>query len=262
MFKKFFNKKTEKALEVKQDWASYFCNVDSKPASVRLNLALHEIAPIESYSHRVWFSIKLLNPDENGLTTREEFPIICNIEDEVSGALEKTGAIAVGALKTDGTFDLYFYTKSVGNYISSIQSIMSNYPDYQFATETKIDKEWYDYFNFLYPEEYEYQTIQNQRILINLEKEGDNPEIERLIDHWLIFEKEDAREKYISKIERLGYKVLSKNNLSEGKYNYQLNIAKVSDATRNTINDNVWQLITLAKEDHGSYDGWGCPISK
>ncbi|MCG8839039.1 DUF695 domain-containing protein [Tenacibaculum dicentrarchi] len=260
MFKKLFNKKSEKTLEVKNDWASYFCRVENKPASIRLNLALNEIAPIEKYNNRVWFSIKLLNPDENGLTTKEEFPAICKIEDDISEALERIGMILVGALKTNGTFDLYFYSKSIGEFEEIVNTVMKSYSNYNYATDSKTDNEWNDYFDFLYPGEYEYQTILNKRVLINLEKQGDNAESEREVDHWLYFEKEGDRNNYILKIEKIGYKVLSENIMDEGKYSYQLNISKVNNT--NTINDIVWELITLSKEDNGIYDGWGCPIAE
>lgn len=210
MFKKFFNKNVEKKIEVPQDWASYFSGVDDKPASFRLNLALKTIAPIENYGVRVWFSIKVLDPDENGLTTREEFPAICDIEDDVSAVLEEMGMIAVGALKTNGTFDLYFYAKEIGDFEERIASVMKKHPKYSFMTDYKEDTDWGDYANFLYPGEYEFQTIQNQRVLINLNQQGDNPEAEREIDHWLYFEKEENREAVISKAENIGYKVLSK----------------------------------------------------
>lgn len=262
MLKKLFNKKSEKTLEIKHNWASYFCRVEDKPASIRLNLALNDIAPIDKYDKRIWFSIKLLDPNEDGLTTREEFPIICKIEDDISEALERIGMILVGALKTNGIFDLYFYSKNIGEFEGVINSVMKNHSNYNYATDSKTDNEWNDYFNFLYPEEYEYQTILNQRVLVNLEKQGDNSESEREIDHWLYFETEKDRNNYIIKIEGIGYKVLSKNIMNEGKYLYQLNISKVSNANRNTINDYVWELITLSKEDNGIYDGWGCPTAE
>lgn len=262
MFKKIFNKKKEKTLEIKHDWASYFCRVENKPASIRLNLALNQIAPIENYGNRVWFSVKLLNPDENGFTTKEEFPTINEMEDDISDALEKMGMISAGALKTNGTFYLYFYSRNIEGFEEVICSVMKNYQNYNHTTNSKVDNEWSNYFDFLYPGEYEYQSILNQRVLTNLEKHGDNSESEREIDHWLNFETESNRDNFISKAKKIGYKVLSKDTMDEGEYLYQLNISKVSDATRNTINDHVWKLIILSKEDNGIYNGWGCPIAK
>ena len=262
MFNKFFKKKSEQSIEIKQDWASYFTRVDEKPASIRLNLGLNSVAPIEKYEHRIWFSIQLLDADSNGFTTREEFPKICQIEDNISEALEKKGAIAAGALKTNGTFDVYFYTSETIDIAKLAAAVMQNHPDYRYATDTKIDTNWSDYFDFLYPAEFEYQTILNQRVLTNLDKEGDNPAIERAVDHWLYFQTATDRATFITAIENIGYKTLSQEKVTKDNYTFQLNISKVSDVNWNTINDNVWELITLAKENNGVYDGWGCPITK
>ncbi|MBJ2172794.1 DUF695 domain-containing protein [Aureibaculum sp. A20] len=262
MFKNPFKKNSEKSLEIKQDWASYFTRVDDKPASIRLNLGLNDLAPIEKYEHRVWFSVQLLDPDNNGFTTREEFPTICKIEDDISEALEKKGAIAAGALKTNGTFDVYFYTSATIDIAEMAATVMQNHPNYRYATDTKVDTNWSDYFDFLYPAEFEYQTILNQRVLTNLDKEGDNPAIERPVDHWLYFQTEADRNAFITTIEKLGYKILSQEKIDRNINSFQLNISKVSDVNWNTINDNVWELITLTKENNGVYDGWGCPIAK
>ena len=261
MFKNLFNKKQEKSIELKQDWASYFCLIEDKQASVRLNLALHGAAPIEDYKHRIWFSVLLLNPDENGLTTREEFPAICQIEDDILNVLEKKGAVFAGAVKTNGMFDMYLYSKNTNDYEGIIQSVMKTHSGYKYAADIKEDAEWENYFNFLYPSQYEYQSIQNQRVLINLEKHGDDPEKEREVDHWIYFETNDDRENYVKKVEELGYKILSKKNIEEGKgFSFQLNISRIDNTNWSNVNQYVWELVTLAKENNGNYDGWGCPI--
>ncbi|MEG1239409.1 MAG: DUF695 domain-containing protein, partial [Flavobacterium sp.] len=87
MFKNLFNRNEDKLLEVPQDWVFYICRVEDKPASIRINLALDQMAPIENYDKRIWFSVKLKDPDENGFTSKEEFPKICEIEDTIIDAL-------------------------------------------------------------------------------------------------------------------------------------------------------------------------------
>ena len=44
--------------EIKQNWNFYMCTVDEKAASIRLNFALTEIAPVEDYTHRLTIFIK------------------------------------------------------------------------------------------------------------------------------------------------------------------------------------------------------------
>lgn len=249
-------------IEVKQDWGSYFCLVEDNHASIRINLALEETASTKEYNQRTWFSVKLLNPDENGFTTQEEFPVICKIEDDILEALEKNNAIFVGALKTNGMFDMYLYSKDTAGYEEIISSAMNKYPDYQFATDSREDIEWSDYFDFLYPGEYEYQTIQNQKFLLSLQEHGDNPEKEREVDHWIYFKTEEDRDNYIKKVEELGYKILSAEKAEEGDFPFQLNISRQNNTNWSDVNEYVWELKSIASENNGEYDGWGCPIVK
>lgn len=250
-------------LQVPMDWDLYFTRVDDNLASIRLNLALNSIAPIEKYSHRIWFSVQLLNPDENGFTTREEFPTISQIEDDIADALAEKGVLQVGAVKTNGVLDLYFYSKDDKDYRDLINSVMRKYPDYKYATDIKKDAEWNDYLTFLYPAEYEFQTIQNQKVITQLEKHGDNPELKREVDHWIYFKSEGGLDRYIQQVEVLGYKVLSKNKLTDDKeYPFQVNISRQDNTIWNNVNEYTWELYTLAKENDGQYDGWGCPIAK
>ena len=140
---------------------------------------------------------------------------------------------------------------------------MLRYEGYKYATDFADDAGWKDYFDFLYPSEYEYQSIQNQKVLRQLEEHGDNPEAEREVDHWIYFSAEKEMEDYAVKAETLRYKVLSKKKLDDGKrMPYQLNISRMDNTQWGNVDDYVWELIELAKEHGGEYDGWGCPIAK
>ncbi|MBS9773900.1 MAG: DUF695 domain-containing protein [Tenacibaculum sp.] len=248
-------------MEIKQDWAFYFTLIDDKNASIRLNLALSEVAPIKDYSIRTWFGVKLLNPDENGMTTREEFPKICEIEDSISEILENNGAIMVGSIKNDGTMQMCFYSKDAKNHEELINSVMQNHSEYQYGTDYTEDNEWGYYFDFLYPSEYEYQTIQNQKIIMQLANAENNDELEREVDHWLYFATENDTENFIKEVKEIGYTILSKEEI-EGEMPILLHISRNDTTIWGDVNNYVWELITIAKNNNGIYDGWGCPVAK
>ena len=46
---------------------------------------------------------------------------------------------------------------------------------------------WSHYFGFLYPDEFSYQTMQNRKVLMQLEKNGDKMEVPCEIDHFFYF---------------------------------------------------------------------------
>ena len=51
------------------------------------------------------------NPTENGLSSNEEYPILCDIEDEVINRLETLEDIFVGTVKSQGRTRLHVFTK-------------------------------------------------------------------------------------------------------------------------------------------------------
>ena len=171
--------------EIKQNWNFYMCTVDEKAASIRLNFALTEIAPVEDYTHRLTIFIKMNNPTEDGLSSNEEYPILCDIEDEVVDRLETLEDIFAGTVKTQGRLELYLFTKNPEKSEELCKEALTKFPDYLWKTYIDEDKEWDFYYNFLYPDVYSYQTIMNRSVIENLLENEDKLEKEREIDHWL-----------------------------------------------------------------------------
>ena len=168
------------------------CHVDDKPASIRLNLALSDIAPVEDYNHRISLFINMNNPTENGLSSNEEYPILCDIEDEVINRLETLEDIFAGTVKSQGRLELYVFTKDSEKSEEFCKEALKKFPNYQWNCSVAEDVKWDIYFNFLYPDIYSYKAMMNRSVIENLMKQGDNLEKEREIDHWLYFYSEES----------------------------------------------------------------------
>lgn len=257
------NKLKQNFNEIKQNWNFYMCRVDDKPASIRLNLALSNIAPVEDYKHRISIFIKMNNPTDDGLSSNEEYPMLCDIEDEVIDRLETLEDIFAGTVKTQGRLELYVFTKNPEKSEELCKEAFKKFPNYQWKSYIDEDREWDFYFNFLYPDVYSYHAIMNRSVIENLTNQGDNLEKEREIDHWLYFSSEENINIATKKFEELGYKILSNKKLDDEKnYPYQLNISRMDNAIYSHVNQIVWELIEIAKHLDGYYDGWGCNITK
>ena len=229
--------------EIKQNWNFYMCTVDEKAASIRLNFALTEIAPVEDYTHRLTIFIKMNNPTEDGLSSNEEYPILCDIEDEVVDRLETLEDIFAGTVKTQGRLELYLFTKNPEKSEELCKEALAKFPDYLWKTYIDEDKEWDFYYNFLYPDVYSYQAI--------------------MIDHWLYFKTEENANLAIKKFEELGYEILSSKKLEDkSEHKYQVNISRMDNAIYAHVNEIVWELVEIAESLDGYYDGWGCNITK
>ena len=130
-----------------ENWKSYFCNVNSKLASIALNLSLNEDIPIESKPWLLWVWVYLQRPRPDGLSDQSEFETISAIEDQLAKRLASIcEAVEAGRITTDGRREFYFYVpKSPLDASVITEALSSSFPEYRFDWGTKHDPEWSQY---------------------------------------------------------------------------------------------------------------------
>ena len=246
-----------------QNWDFFMCRIEGAPASIRTNLALIEVAPLEGLTQRLQFCIKMQNPRPDGLSSNEEYSILCDIEDAIGEKAEATGAVLAGVVKSEGFLELWFYTQNAEALAKTCEDALQTFEGYQSGYNIAEDPEWEDYFGFLYPDEFSYQTMQNRKVLMQLEKNGDKMEVPREIDHFFYFKEAAQQQAFAKEAEANGFKVrfnddeFVEDRKAEGKeYPYMVEATR-EDSPLN-IDDIVWDLLELASPFEGNYDGWGC----
>ena len=153
------------------------------------------------------------------------------------------------------------YTQNIEGVEETCKEVLqNNFPTYEWKIWIDEDANWDIYFNFLYPDIFSYQVMQNRKVLQKLEEDNDNLKNNRKIDHWLYFINEESVNEFVNKVKKIGYTILSSEKIDNGKYPYQVNIAR-EDAPIN-INNITWELVDLANQLKGYYDGWGCVLAK
>ena len=246
-----------------QNWDFFMCRIEGAPASIRTNLALIEVAPLKGLTQRLQFYIKMQNPRPDGLSSNEEYPILCDIEDAIGEKAEATGAVLAGVVKSEGFLELWFYTQNAEALAKTCEDALQTFEGYQSGYNIAEDPEWEDYFGFLYPDEFSYQTMQNRKVLMQLEKNGDKMEVPREIDHFIYFKEAAQQQAFAKEAEAKGFKVrfnddeFVEDRKAEGKeYSYMVEATREDSPL--AIDDIVWDLLELASPFEGEYDGWGC----
>lgn len=182
LFDKIFGKKeTEGKPEILSDnpsheksWDFYFSNVDDVIGSFYVDLSLVKVAPITEKTNLVWVSVNMNNPREDGLSSSEEFDTLSAIEDRLQEfIISKHNSTYAGRLTTDSRRDFYFYMGDTTFYDKAISESMIAFPTYTFDFGIKEDSQWEQYLNFIYPNPRQFQSIQNRRVVDNLEENGD-----------------------------------------------------------------------------------------
>ena len=246
-----------------QNWDFFMCRIEGAPASIRTNLALIEVAPLERLSQRLQFYIKMQNPRPDGLSSNEEYPILCDIEDAIGEKAGATGAVLAGVVRSEGFLELWFYTQNAEALAKTCEEALQTFEGYQSGYNIAEDPEWEDYFGFLYPDEFSYQTMQNRKVLMQLEKNGDKMEVPREIDHFFYFKEAAQQQAFAKEAEAKGFKVrfnddeFVEDRKAEGK-EYPYMVEATREDSPLAIDDIVWDLLELASPFEGNYDGWGC----
>ena len=246
-----------------QNWDFFMCRIEGAPASIRTNLALIEVAPLEGLTQRLQFYIKMKNPRPDGLSSNEEYPILCDIEDAIGEKAGATGAVLAGVVRSEGFLELWFYTQNPEALAKTCEDALQTFEGYQSGYNIAEDPEWEDYFGFLYPDEFSYQTMQNRKVLMQLEKNGDKMEVPREIDHFFYFKEAAQQQAFAKEAEAKGFKVrfnddeFVEDRKAEGK-EYPYMVEATREDSPLAIDDIVWDLLELASPFEGNYDGWGC----
>lgn len=271
-FKKLFDKKAEHEQEevvqatpavedpFPSEWDSFRTFINDKIASIRINLALAKEAPYPGYQVAVRLKIALLDFDsQSGFPTNTEFDSLNSLEDRLAEELATVGGVQVGVITTDGRVEFYYYLQDKESYQVAISKVMEEFPERHFDLATLDDPEWDQYFNYLYPNDYEYQTILNQRVWYELEKAGNDHSKEREIDHWVYFVSEEQETAFLAEIQELGYS-LAEQSLEKASGLYQLHLVRMDKTELPDLNRKIWELVEIVKKYDGNYGGWGCNL--
>lgn len=242
----------------KQEWDFYFDNIKNNQASLFIDLGLKNVAPLKDKPYAVMISIKMNNSREDGLSSSEESNSLWEIEKKI---VEKSNsalnAIYAGRVTSNGYRDLYFYVSDTMGYDKVFSEMITNYPGYHFNYVSKFDKQWAIYFRILYPTPEKFQSIQNRRVVDQLEKNGDKLTKAREVDHWIFFKIEKDRNTFLSKIKSDGFTVVDKEyDKKLGEFPYKLHIKRVDKIDWNSVDKYVLYLWKTANECNGDYDGW------
>ena len=247
--------------KIPQEWNVYRSWLDDDPAVFRLNLALNEVAPIEGFSYCVKITVVLKEPDKNGFSSDEERPTIYAMGDKIFRPLESDKDILVAVLTARGEVTWYFYSKAPEALQERLSATWDSEFGYTYQVECSEDKPWNFFLKGLYPNIYEKQTIYNREILSACQKYDDQVEVPRPIEHWLYFDTEQDMLSAIEKAAALGFTVYSSEKVEaeEGEEDledlgYRLILSK--ENTPIDIDGDTWDLIDIALDTHGGYDGW------
>lgn len=245
------------------NWDFYPLLVEDEPASIFVNLGIAAEAPIDGFAQLVCLRLFMLSPRDDGLSSREEFDRLCEVEDGLSVVIEEMEEVVfVGRITADGCRDFFFYTTNATAAESRLSQAMVPFGEYEFELVVHDDEPWAVYFELLYPNPRQKQLMQNNRVLACLAEEGDNCEVVREVSHWIYFPTAESRADFLASTTSEGYELVDQRDDVEGERPYSLILRHFTAIDYSTINNAILWLFDLAQMCQGNYDGWETSVER
>ena len=240
-------------------WATYLCNVNGSIASIFLNIALAQGAPIADKHLLQWVFLRLKSPRPDGLSATEEMAVLIDIEEALIRELfTSCHAVLGGRITTLGIREFYFYGQSIDQFEDAVRAALQPFAGYEFALGNQEDRKWSQYFDVLYPPPEEMQRISNWELLERMRYAGDDLSVVREVNHWLYFPSKQARRSFQEASVQAGFKVTSDAKGNE-PFPSGIVVMREQAIEEKLINATVIELFRLAKQFGGEYDGWEAP---
>lgn len=240
-------------------WDFYFTHVNDKPASIFLDIDVNDDAPDPRRPWLLWVFVYFNQPRDDGFSSGEEAPALAKIEDALSEALSlNIGADQVGRITTDGRREFYFYGPKNDGLEGVTNEAMQAFPEYRWECGSDRDPEWNHYNDVLYPTPYDWQRMKNRQVVQQLEDHGDALDAKRVVTHWAGFDDKAGRKAFIEEIIRRGFTVAdeSDDDDPENPFPYSVSFEREDFVDWDSINEVTIELLDLAEEADGDYDGW------
>jgi len=246
------------------EWDFYFARVNDAISSIFVDLGIRTEVPVETRPWLLWVWVQLQAAKPDGLATNEEARRLNEIGEALDSTISATcGAQLVGRITGNGRREFYFYAAEPGELTASVAAAMKTFSEYKYETGSTFQPEWEQYL-MLYPSETNLERMQNRRVLEALAEEGDAHEIPRKVDHWLYFGDEASRAACRETLVAIDFAVEDEAMVEEdaGDLPYALVVSRVDSVDKHSINGVTLELVRLAGENRGDYEGWGCPVTK
>lgn len=244
-------------------WDVYLTEEKNSPKSIVLDFGLYPIAPYKDCSNLITVSVKMNSPREDGLSSQKENDALYTIEDKL---IERLSAVSkfiyVGRVTHNNYRTFYYYANQPINAPKLTAELATLFASYNITVNSTTDTHWNLYKN-LYPTPLQFEKIQNTKVVQNLVNNGDNLSKPRDVFHWIYFQTDAQRARYISDIEKLNFTIVEKTEDKENKdFPFILFIKRKDKVDLESVNTYAIQLYEIAVANGGKYDGWETSIEK
>jgi regulator of RNase E activity RraB len=222
-------------------------------------------------------SFATIEVEIDGLEDREKYPWLLSVfikfdslDDEDSMieeflelkesliiTLELQNSKYVGMRVVDGWSEFYFYTSDSRGF-ETIVSDALKHTNYVFESSIVRDSKWNFYHKELQPTELEIAMIDSKKIIYDLIDEDDSLETPREVEHYVVFDTQTQKERFLENILKNGFKY--KDDISTDDYGHGVVITKEHHISMDELKNTITEIFETMKKEHGYYEGWSTTL--
>jgi uncharacterized protein (TIGR01619 family) len=240
------------------NWDVYMAQFEKGAGSITLNMDLVKVAPKSTLPYVLVTGVTIGKCREDGLPISEEFDKLYQISDAVEMKLreltnyEFAGTFTYQCQRLD-----YIYVSDTASIRAKLTKIYENeFPGYKYHIRMRADAAWAAYLQFLYPNEVTQEYMANEKILLQLQRSGDDLTTPRQVDHWFYFLNKEHMNLFIAFAKKEGFNIEASDRIMGNPLPFQLQISRTEDLNPNEISKVTLNLRQKAKDLNGKYDGW------
>ncbi len=246
----------------------YLAQIGESPVSFVIDMAAARHAPLATHTLRVEVRVRMRTPRADGLRDASELDALGEVEDQVAARLEAAvGAIYVGRFVARGYTTLVAYApESAAGLLSDVGALIGSLGVYSSEWRVAPDPEWKLYFEFLYPDVYSRQFMQNRRLVQVIAEHGDKLEVPRMVDHTVFFASAERAQEAANELVRLEFEVQAAELVldDDGKPRqpeaWMLSFRRKDSIEQRRIDEICAEVLDVILPLDGIYDGWGAPL--
>jgi hypothetical protein len=247
-----------------EQWDTYITKIDSKPASIMVDMGLAANAPDRRYPSLVITGPVAHKCSKRGFPAQEEMNALEDILSSTGSFLSgRTAKVLAGTSTCDCKRVNYYYVKDTFGVRSAIARMYNrSYKDYDYVVKIKPDPEWQTYSKLLYPDSATVNWMENDKIITRMIEEGDSLKKPRTINFEFYFYSEADRKNFTDYEAGKGYSPGMMSQTRAKTAVYSLVLSKYGPVNMEDINATTTTLKVDAKKYRGSFAGWAAPLKK
>lgn len=250
--------------DVPEQWDFYLAKVDDAPASIFLNMAYGQLAPLDHVGAALWCEVPMRDPEDHGMGSPQDADRLVAMEDDLCERAAGEGFHPVGRLRSAGVWTIFFYgadgTRS--RFDEVVSAVTAAHAIGEYETGTKPDAGWSLYREFLLPDAERWRWMNDRRVVDALRDHGDLSDRPRRVDHWVYFASADDRDRFVEQAAAEGFSLESAHKNDESALPFAAQMFKEDAVELEHIHAVVMSLVELAEAHDGDYDGWETFIVK